>query len=214
MSNTGKLVVFSGFSGSGKGTIMKELMAKHGDDYALSVSATTRGPRPGEEHGREYFFISEEEFEQMIKADGLLEYAKYVDHYYGTPKSYVNEQLSAGKNVILEIESVGALNVKKIFPEAVLVFITPPDADELEKRLRGRGTEDEETIIARLRKAAKESEGVEKYDYIVINDTVKECAVCIDDITHRKEDVLAECSADNADNIRVINQIRQDLKKY
>ena len=214
MSNTGKLVVFSGFSGSGKGTIMKELMAKHGDDYALSVSATTRGPRPGEEHGREYFFISEEEFEQMIKADGLLEYAKYVDHYYGTPKSYVNEQLSAGKNVILEIESVGALNVKKIFPEAVLVFITPPDADELEKRLRGRGTEDEETIIARLRKAAKESEGVEKYDYIVINDTVKECAVCIDDITHRKEDVLAECSADNADNIKVINQIRQDLKKY
>ena len=214
MSNTGKLVVFSGFSGSGKGTIMKELMAKHGDDYALSVSATTRGPRPGEEHGREYFFISEEEFEQMIQADGLLEYAKYVDHYYGTPKSYVNEQLSAGKNVILEIESVGALNVKKIFPEAVLVFITPPDADELEKRLRGRGTEDEETIIARLRKAAKESEGVEKYDYIVINDTVKECAVCIDDITHRKEDVLAECSADNADNIKVINQIRQDLKKY
>ena len=91
MSNTGKLVVFSGFSGSGKGTIMKELMAKHGDDYALSVSATTRCPRPGEEHGREYFFISEEEFEQMIKADGLLEYAKYVDHYYGTPKSYVND---------------------------------------------------------------------------------------------------------------------------
>ena len=103
MSNTGKLVVFSGFSGSGKGTIMKELMAKHGEDYALSVSATTRGPRPGEEHGREYFFISEEEFEQMIKADGLLEYARYVDHYYGTPKSYVNEQLNAGKNVILEM---------------------------------------------------------------------------------------------------------------
>lgn len=115
--------------------------------------------------------------------------------------------------MILEIESVGALNVKKIFPEAVLVFITPPGA-RTEKRLRGRGTEDEETIIARLRKAAKESEGVEKYDYIVINDTVKECAVCIDDITHRKEDVLAECSADNADNIKVINQIRQDLKKY
>ena len=123
MSNTGKLVVFSGFSGSGKGTIMKELMAKHGDDYALSVSATTRGPRPGEEHGREYFFISEEEFEQMIKADGLLEYAKYVDHYYGTPKSYVNEQLSAGKNVILEIEIQGALKIKKQFPDTVLMFV-------------------------------------------------------------------------------------------
>ena len=119
MSNTGKLVVFSGFSGSGKGTIMKELMAKHGDDYALSVSATTRGPRPGEEHGREYFLISEEEFGQMIKADGLLEYAKYVDHYYGTPKSYVNEQLSAGKNVILEIEIQGALKIKKQFPDTI-----------------------------------------------------------------------------------------------
>ena len=141
MSNTGKLVVFSGFSGSGKGTIMKELMAKHGDDYALSVSATTRGPRPGEEHGREYFFISEEEFEQMIKADGLLEYAKYVDHYYGTPKSYVNEQLSAGKNVILEIEIQGALKIKKQFPDTVLMFVSAPSADELKDRLVGRGTE-------------------------------------------------------------------------
>ena len=209
----GILIVVSGFSGAGKGTLMKKLMQDY-DNYALSISATTRQPRVGEEDGREYFFITKEEFEKMIAKEELIEYARYVDNYYGTPRAYVEEQLEAGKDVILEIESVGALNVKKIFPEAVLVFITPPDADELEKRLRGRGTEDEETIIARLRKAAKESEGVEKYDYIVINDTVKECAVCIDDITHRKEDVLAECSADNADNIKVINQIRQDLKKY
>ena len=213
MREKGILIVVSGFSGSGKGTIMKELLKQY-DNYALSISATTRNPRPGEEDGREYFFKTVEDFEKMIAKEELIEYARYVDNYYGTPRAYVEEQLEAGKDVILEIESVGALNVKKIFPEAVLVFITPPDADELEKRLRGRGTEDEETIIARLRKAAKESEGVEKYDYIVINDTVKECAVCIDDITHRKEDVLAECSADNADNIKVINQIRQDLKKY
>ena len=214
MSRKGILAVVSGFSGAGKGTLMKALLSEHADQYALSISATTRGPREGEMDGREYFFKTKEEFEDMISRGRFLEHAQYVNNYYGTPRDYVEEQIKANRNVILEIESVGALNVKKIFPEAVLVFITPPDADELEKRLRGRGTEDEETIIARLRKAAKESEGVEKYDYIVINDTVKECAVCIDDITHRKEDVLAECSADNADNIKVINQIRQDLKKY
>ena len=209
----GKLLIISGFSGVGKGTVVKYILDNY-SDYKISISATTRSPREGEVDGTHYHFLTTEKFEDMIKNNQLLEYATYVGNYYGTPRDYVEEQIKANRNVILEIESVGALNVKKIFPEAVLVFITPPDADELEKRLRGRGTEDEETIIARLRKAAKESEGVEKYDYIVINDTVKECAVCIDDITHRKEDVLAECSADNADNIKVINQIRQDLKKY
>ena len=209
----GKLLIISGFSGVGKGTVVKYILDNY-SDYKISISATTRSPREGEVDGTHYHFLTTEKFEDMIKNNQLLEYANYVGNYYGTPRDYVEEQIKANRNVILEIESVGALNVKKIFPEAVLVFITPPDADELEKRLRGRGTEDEETIIARLRKAAKESEGVEKYDYIVINDTVKECAVCIDDITHRKEDVLAECSADNADNIKVINQIRQDLKKY
>ena len=175
MSNTGKLVVFSGFSGSGKGTIMKELMAKHGDDYALSVSATTRGPRPGEEHGREYFFISEEEFEQMIKADGLLEYAKYVDHYYGTPKSYVNEQLSAGKNVILEIEIQGALKVKEKFPLTLLLFVTPPSAEELKSRLVGRGTETMDVIEFRMNRAKEEALEMDQYDYLIINDDLQEC---------------------------------------
>ena len=181
----GILTIISGFSGAGKGTVVGRLLEKYPERYKLSISATTRSPRNGEEHGAHYFFKSDEEFQQMIENDAFLEYAQYVEHSYGSPRQYVEENLAAGYDVILEIESVGALNVKKIFPEAVLVFITPPDADELEKRLRGRGTEDEETIIARLRKAAKESEGVEKYDYIVINDTVKECAVCIDDITHR-----------------------------
>ena len=175
MSNTGKLVVFSGFSGSGKGTIMKELMAKHGDDYALSVSATTRDPRPGEEHGREYFFISEEEFEQMIKADGLLEYAKYVDHYYGTPKSYVNEQLSAGKNVILEIEIQGALKVKEKFPDTLLLFVTPPSAEELKSRLVGRGTETMDVIEFRMNRAKEEALEMDQYDYLIINDDLQEC---------------------------------------
>ena len=160
MNNQGTLLVVSGFSGAGKCTVIKELLKEH-DNYSLSISATTRKPREGEQDGREYFFKTKEEFEDMISRGRFLEHAQYVNNYYGTPRDYVEEQIKANRNVILEIESVGALNVKKIFPEAVLVFITPPDADELEKRLRGRGTEDEETIIARLRKAAKESEGVE-----------------------------------------------------
>jgi len=213
MKEKGLLLVISGFSGAGKGTVVKRLLELH-NDYALSISATTRSPREGEQNGREYFFKSTEEFESMIDNSELIEYAKYVSNYYGTPKAYVEEQLEAGKNVILEIEIQGALNIKKMYPDAVLLFIMPPSAEELERRLVGRGTEDEATIKARLQRASDEAKGVENYNYIVINDTVKECAVCIDDITHRKEDVLAECSADNADNIKVINQIRQDLKKY
>ena len=122
MADKGKLVVFSGFSGAGKGTIMKELMKKFGSDYALSISATTRNPRPGEEHGREYFFVTTDEFEDMIQKGALLEYAKYVSNYYGTPRSYVEEQLNAGKNVILEIEIQGALKIKQRFPDTLLMF--------------------------------------------------------------------------------------------
>ena len=177
----GKLIIISGFSGVGKGTVVKYILDNY-SDYKISISATTRSPREGEVDGTHYHFLTTEKFEDMIKNNQLLEYANYVGNYYGTPRDYVEEQIKANRNVILEIESVGALNVKKIFPEAVLVFITQPDADELEKRLRGRGTEDEETIIARLRKAAKESEGVEKYDYIVINNTVDEAVLEIENI--------------------------------
>ena len=136
----GILVVVSGFSGAGKGTVMKRLLEKY-DDYALSVSVTTRAPRPGEEDGIAYFFRSREEFEQLIREDALIEYAQYVENYYGTPRSYVEEQLSAGRNVILEIEIQGAMKVKEKIPEALLVFVTPPTVAELEKRLKGRGTE-------------------------------------------------------------------------
>ena len=119
--NKGILVVVSGFSGAGKGTVMKRLMEKY-DDYALSVSATTRKPRPGEEDGREYFFRTRDEFEKLIEEDALLEYARYVENYYGTPRSYVEEQLQAGRNVILEIEIQGAMKIKEKIPEALLVF--------------------------------------------------------------------------------------------
>lgn len=174
MNSQGILIVVSGFSGSGKGTIMKELLKKY-DNYALSISATTRSPREGEEDGREYFFKTREEFEKMIAKEELIEYAKYVNNYYGTPKAYVKEQLKAGKDVILEIEIQGALKVKERFPETLLLFVTPPSAEELKQRLIGRGTETMEVIEQRMERAIEESAGMESYDYYVINDDLDTC---------------------------------------
>ena len=171
----GILIVLSGFSGSGKGTIMKELMKKYSDQYALSISATTRSPRPGETDGVEYFFRTKEQFEKMIADDELIEYAKYVDNYYGTPKAYVEEQLAAGKDVILEIEIQGALKVKEKFPETLLLFVTPPSAAVLKERLVGRGTETMEVIESRMQRAAEEAEGMEAYDYLIVNDDLDTC---------------------------------------
>ena len=202
----GLLLVISGFSGAGKGTVMKRLLELH-DEYSLSISATTRKPREGETDGREYFFKTVEEFEKMIAEDALIEHAQYVGNYYGTPKAYVEEQLDKGNNVILEIEIQGAMNIKRMFPDAVLMFITPPSAAELEKRHRGRGTEDEATIKARLSRAAEEAEGVEDYDYIVINDEVDLCVVRIHDI------VLAEKMKAKY-NLGLINNIKEELKVY
>lgn len=206
MNNRGLLLVISGFSGAGKGTVMKRLLELH-DNYALSISATTRPPREGERNGKEYFFKTQEAFQEMIRQGELLEYAQYVGNFYGTPKEYVVSQLDAGKNVVLEIEIQGALNIKKMFPEAVLMFIMPPDARELENRLRGRGTEDEATILARLARASKESEGVEQYDYIVINDMVDQCV----DTIHQ----IVACEKNKAsNNLNLIQQIREELKVY
>ena len=168
------LAVVSGFSGAGKGTLMKELLRRY-DNYALSISATTRSPREGEVDGREYFFVSKERFQQMIEEGSLVEYAQYVNHYYGTPKEYVMRQMAQGKDVILEIEIQGALKVKKRFPEALLLFVTPPSAEELCRRLVGRGTETIEVINARLRRAAEEASGMEAYDYLLINDDIDRC---------------------------------------
>ncbi len=174
MNRKGILVVVSGFSGAGKGTLMKELLHRY-DNYALSVSATTRNPREGEEHGREYFFLTDGEFEKLIEEDQLIEYARYVNHYYGTPKEYVLEQMEAGKDVILEIEIQGALKVKEKFPDTLLLFVTPPSAEELRRRLINRGTETMEVIEARLKRAGEEAESMDGYDYLLVNDKLEDC---------------------------------------
>lgn len=175
MNHKGILIVVSGFSGSGKGTLMKELLNKYPENYALSISATTRNPREGEAHGREYFFKSEEEFEKMIAKDELIEYARYVENYYGTPRDYVEQQLETGRDVILEIEIQGALRVKETFPDTLLLFVTPPDAQELKKRLVGRGTETMEVIESRMARAVEEAQGMGRYDYLIINDELGTC---------------------------------------
>ena len=175
MDRKGILIVVSGFSGSGKGTLKKELLSRYPDTYALSVSATTRQPRDGEQDGREYFFITEDEFEKMIAKEELIEYARYVKNYYGTPKEYVRKQLDAGKDVILEIEIQGALKVKESFPDTLLLFVTPPNAEELKKRLVGRGTETMDVIESRMNRACEEAEGMGHYDYLVVNDDLELC---------------------------------------
>ena len=170
----GSLIVVSGFSGAGKGTIMKKLVSET-DDFALSISMTTRAPREGEQLGKEYYFVTKEVFEETIANDGLVEYACYCGNYYGTPKSYVDEMLSAGKNVLLEIEMQGAMKIKEKFPEAVLLFVMPPSAKVLYDRLVGRGTETKEVIDKRMARAVEESQGIEQYDYIVVNDDLDTC---------------------------------------
>ena len=173
MKHKGVLTVVSGFSGAGKGTVMKELVGKY--DYKLSISATTRLPREGEEHGREYFFLTRDAFESMIEEGKFIEHAEYVGNYYGTPKQYVEEQLENGHNVLLEIEIQGALSVKKTFPDAVLLFIVPPSAEILKNRLINRGTEDADTVNKRMNRAVEEAEYMSQYDYIVVNDNLSDC---------------------------------------
>ena len=204
--NKGILVVVSGFSGAGKGTVMKRLMEKY-DGYALSVSATTRKPRPGEEDGREYFFRTRDEFEKLIEEDALLEYAQYVENYYGTPRSYVEEQLQAGRNVILEIEIQGAMKIKEKIPEALLVFVTPPTVEELERRLTGRGTETAQVIADRLARAGEEAEGMVQYDYILVNDTVEEC------VDHLHQIIVSEHSRVSR-NAEFIADIQKQTKAF
>jgi guanylate kinase len=205
MNRKGIIIVVSGFSGSGKGTIMKELTKKY-EQYALSISATTRSPREGEENGREYFFISTEEFEKLIDENGLIEHAKYVNNYYGTPRKYVEDKLSQGIDVILEIEIQGALQIKEQYKDAVLLFVMPPSASELKNRLVGRGTESAEVIEKRLKRAKEEAVGIEKYDYIVVNDDLHECVEKVHEIIS---------SAHNAPsrNIEFINDMRKQLNE-
>ena len=176
MKRRGILIVISGFSGAGKGTLVKELL-KNYDNFALSVSMTTRQPRPGETDGKDYFFVTREAFEEKVSQDGFIEYASYCGNCYGTPRDYVEEQLAAGKDVILEIEIQGALQVKKKNPQTLLLFVTPPSGEELKRRLVNRKTETEEVINQRMARAVEESAGIEQYDYLVINDDLAECTV-------------------------------------
>lgn len=205
MSKRGCLVIISGFSGAGKGTVVKELTSRY-NNYALSISATTRAPRKGEENGREYFFKTREEFEELIKQDALYEYAQYVSNYYGTPKAYVQQQLDAGKDVILEIEVQGALNVKAKNPEALLLFVTPPSAQELKRRLIGRGTETLEVINERMARAAEEALLMDRYDYLIINDKLEECTETIHQLVQREH---LRMSA----NLGMVEKIKKELEE-
>lgn len=204
----GILSVVSGFSGAGKGTMVNELLKRY-DNYAVSISVTTRNPREGEVDGKSYFFRSTEYFEKMIQEDALLEHAKYVNNYYGTPRSYVENMLNEGKDVILEIELQGAMQVKAKFPEAVLIFVVPPSIEILKQRLIGRGTETAEVIEARLNRAAEEAEGIDAYDYVIVNDI-------LDESVERMHNVLQSEHNKMKRNLSVVEKIKQEalaLKK-
>ena len=206
MEQNGILIVISGFSGAGKGTLVKALLQKY-SNYALSVSMTTRAPREGERDGIEYFFTTREKFEETIRENGLIEYAPYCGNYYGTPRAYVEEQMSLGNNVILEIEIQGALKIKEKFPESLLIFVTPPSAEELKRRLEKRGTDSSEVIAKRLSRAAEESEGIEAYDYIVVNDDLDTCVDEVHRLVEAARRAPVRCQ-------EFIKEIREELKEF
>ena len=211
MDQKGILTVVSGFSGAGKGTLMKGLLTRYGN-YALSISATTRNPRinavTGEKEtdGVEYFFRTKEEFEKMIDNDELIEYARYQEHYYGTPRKYVEEQLNSGRDVILEIEVQGASKVKAKHPDTVLIFVTPPSAVELARRLRKRGTESEEEIRGRLRRATEEAEFIPAYDYLLVNDD-------LEDSIEKLHGIIRAEHSRRSRNGEFISEITRELKE-
>lgn len=175
-NTSGVLLIISGPSGSGKGTITKKLVC---GEFALSISMTTRNPRAGEVDGVDYIFCTQEEFMEIRDADGFLEHATFSNNFYGTPRSYVDKQIADGKTVVLEIEVVGALQVKQKYPDAILVFLLPPSFDDLRARLRGRGTECEDEIERRIRRAKEEMLEIPNYDYLVINEDID---IATDDI--------------------------------
>ena len=208
MKDKGLLLVISGFSGAGKGTVVKRLLEQH-NDYALSISATTRSPREGEQDGREYFFKSKEEFEKMIEASELIEYARYVDNYYGTPRKFVEDELAAGHVVILEIEVQGAMKIKEQYPEAILLFITAPSIDVLKNRLIGRGTETAEVVEKRMRRAAEEAESIDQYEFIVSNEEGK-----LEDCMNTIHSIIESESCRITKRQEFVESLREGLQQY
>lgn len=201
LKNKGVLAVVSGPSGVGKGTVCARLIEKY-EGCFLSISATSRSPRGAEEDGVHYYFKSREEFEEMIKNDELLEHAQYVDKYYGTPKKPCMEHIDKGENVILEIEIQGGMKVKEKEPDTVMIFVVPPSMEELETRLRGRGTESEDLVLQRLARAKEELAEMGNYDYIVVNDTVEETA----------DRIYSILEAESNKTSKIINEIKKELK--
>ena len=199
----GRLIVISGFSGAGKGTVVKKLLEKY--NYSLSISATTRAPREGEVDGREYYFKTVDEFKSLIDYNGLIEWAQYVDNYYGTPRKFVEDEIADGKNVILEIEVQGAMNIKSQYPNAILIFITTKDIETLHERLTGRGSETEEVIQKRIKRASEEAESMEAYEYIVINDDLDTCVDAVHSIV-----VSETCRKEN--NTQFLIDIKKELR--
>lgn len=199
----GLLIVISGFSGVGKGTVVKELVKKYG--YSLSVSATTRAPRPGEVDGREYYFKSVADFRNLIDYNGFIEWTQYVENYYGTPRKFVEDEMAQGHDVILEIEVQGAMNIREQYPDSVLIFVSAPSAESLRDRLAGRGTESEEVIDKRMNRAAEESEAMKEYDYIVVNDVLEDCVETVNSII-----VGNKCLREN--NLKFIEDIKKELQ--
>ena len=207
MDNRGTLVVISGFSGAGKGTVSRALVEKYG--YRLSISATTRQPREGEQDGKDYFFKTENEFLSLVDYNGYIEYAQYVGHYYGTPRKFVEDSLDEGQVVILEIEVQGAMKIKEQYPDAILLFITAPSIEILKNRLVGRGTEAPEVIEKRMRRAVEEAESIPVYDYIVNNEEGKleECMAQIHSIIESEA-----CRVSRRKNL--IASLKEGLKEY
>lgn len=202
MNKKGVLIVISGFSGVGKGTVVKKLIEKY--QYSLSISATTRAPRPGEVDGRDYYFKSVDEFRNLIDYNGFIEWAQYVENYYGTPRKFVEDEIAMGHNVILEIEVQGAMRIKEQYPDAVLIFLTAPDAQSLKSRLEGRGTEETKVIAKRLKRAYEETEDMPYYDYLVVNDDLETC------VEHVNAVIIAE-SFKTSNNKEYIEKTKNEL---
>lgn len=203
-ASRGLLIVLSGPSGVGKGTVRAAVFANNQFQYVYSVSATTRAQRPGEVDGKDYYFVSREEFETMIRNEDLLEYAEYVGNYYGTPIQKIEENLAAGHDVFLEIEVQGAMKVKERMPEGIFIFLAPPNFEELESRITGRGTDAAHVIQERMATAKEEIELMQHYDYVVVNDQVQ----------HAVDKINAIIQSEHLKVERVVDQIRHDMETY